>query len=242
MSESKGPTEYNIYGDESCHLEHDISNAMAIGAVCIPKSSRVKACQEIIEIKKKYGIAPSNEVKWTNARSKFIPLYIDLINYFFDSSFLSFRVLIVPDKTKLNHHKWNQTHNEWYYKMYFEMLKALIKPGNNKYNVYVDIKDTHSDFRVKKLEEVCANNIFDFDRNIVNRIQPIRSDEVQLMQLTDILIGAVCRENRDLDKDKMSPGKKAIIQHIMKRSGYKLNKSTLPSEPKFNVFVWRAGK
>ncbi|WP_445341925.1 DUF3800 domain-containing protein [Bifidobacterium sp. ESL0827] len=231
--------EYNIYGDESCHLEHDVSNAMAIGAVSIPKSKRIQACRDIIEIKGKYGVRAHNEIKWVKARHKLLPLYKDLIDYFFESRYIQFRVLVVPDKSLLNHAKWNQTHNEWYYKMYFEMLKVLLTP-NNKYNIYLDIKDTHSDYRVKQLGSVCANNMHDFTRDHIKKIQPIRSDESQLMQLTDILIGAVCRQNRDLDKSSMSPAKRELIDYIIKRSRNPLTKTTSAEEKKFNVFIWRA--
>ena len=33
-------TEYNFYCDESCHLEHDNSNVMVLGAVWCPKDKR----------------------------------------------------------------------------------------------------------------------------------------------------------------------------------------------------------
>ena len=34
--------EYNVYCDESCHLEHDNSNVMVIGAVYCPKKMEKK--------------------------------------------------------------------------------------------------------------------------------------------------------------------------------------------------------
>ena len=33
-------TEYNLYCDESCHLEHDDSDVMVLGALIIPKDKR----------------------------------------------------------------------------------------------------------------------------------------------------------------------------------------------------------
>ncbi len=38
-------TEYNLYCDESCHLEHDDSDVMVLGALIIPKDKK----QEITE-------------------------------------------------------------------------------------------------------------------------------------------------------------------------------------------------
>lgn len=232
-------TEFNLYCDESCHLENDESNCMALGAVIVPKNKRKDICLDIARIKAKHGIAADNEVKWTTARERLLPLYFDLIDYFFDNEDMAFRCLLVPNKKLLNHNKWNQSHNAWYYKMYFEMLKAVFEPTNT-YNVFIDVKDTHSSFRVSKLWDVCSNNIYDFNHEIIQNIQPIRSDEVQIMQITDILTGAVCRSQRELPEGHRNPAKAAIICRIINRSGYKLNRSTLLREKKFNYFIWRA--
>nr|DAR28587.1 MAG TPA: Protein of unknown function (DUF3800) [Caudoviricetes sp.] len=232
-------TEYNLYCDETCHLEHDDSNSMALGAVIVPKEKRKEICVRIKEIKQKHGICATNEVKWAKARDRMLPLYLDLVDYFFDDDDISFRALLIPDKNLLDHEKYNQDHNTWYYKMYFEMLKVIFDPKQS-YNVFVDIKDTHSSFRVSQLWDVCSNNMYDYDHRIIQKIQPIRSDEVQIMQLTDILIGAVCRSQRKLPEQHQSMAKRRIIERIIQRSGYKLDRSTLLKETKFNYFVWRA--
>ena len=43
--------EYNIYCDESCHLENDGINDMSIGAIWVPKSNVYKINSLIREIK-----------------------------------------------------------------------------------------------------------------------------------------------------------------------------------------------
>ena len=151
-------TEYNLYCDETCHLEHDDSNSMALGAVIVPKGKRKEICVRIKEIKQKHGICATNEVKWAKARDRMLPLYLDLVDYFFDDDDISFRALLIPDKNLLDHEKYNQDHNTWYYKMYFEMLKVVFDPRQS-YNVFVDIKDTHSSFRVSQLWDVCTITI-----------------------------------------------------------------------------------
>ena len=79
--------------------------------------------------------------------------------------------------------------------------------------------------------------MYDFSREIVERVQLVRSHEVEAMQLTDLLIGAVSYLNRGLSR---SAGKCAVVNRIRERSGYSLNKTTLFREEKFNIFVWRA--
>lgn len=230
----------NIYCDESCHLEHDGINVMGLGGLWCSKDKVKEINQRIKDIKIRNGISPTAEVKWTKVAPSKKQLYIDLINYFFDDDDLHFRGLIVPDKSVLDHECHNQTHEDFYYKMYFEMLRMIFLPAL-KYNVYVDIKDTNSTERASKLEEVCCNSIYDFSHKIIRRIQPIRSNEVQAMQLVDILLGALVYANREFEpSEKRSETKKELVELIRKRSGYALTKTTLLREEKFNIFVWEA--
>lgn len=231
---------YNLYCDESCHLEHDNSNVMGLGSIWCDTARVHEINARIAEIKKRNGVRPQAEVKWTKVAPAKLQLYIDLVNYFFDDDDLHFRVLIVPDKSCLDHERFSQTHNDWYYKMYFEMIKVVFSP-DCRYYVYIDVKDSHSAERAKKLHEVCCNDKYDFSHQIIRRVQPIRSDEVQIMQLVDILLGATTYMNRVFPQDFVqSKAKLEIIKLIRERSGYSLKKTTLLREDKYNMLVWRA--
>ena len=119
---------FNIYCDESCHLEHDKLPVMVLGAVwCLFEKAR-EIASRIREIKVKHLAPPTFEVKWSKVSPGKRELYMALLDYFFDDDDLHFRALIVPDKAKLNHEAHRQTHDEWYYKMYFDMLKVLFNP------------------------------------------------------------------------------------------------------------------
>jgi len=233
-------TLYNIYCDESCHLENDGINDMVLGAVWCPQIKVREISERIKKIKGKYQISSTAELKWSKVGPAKREIYLDILNYFFDCSDLSFRCLVVPDKKQLDHFRFNQAHDDWYYKMYFDMLKVIFNP-RDKYEVYIDIKDTNSHKKAEKLREICNNNMYDFSGNIIQRIQPIRSREVQIMQIADILAGAVCYQNRMFANDfRKSRIKLELIDLIKERSGYKLTKSTLYKEDKFNIFIWDA--
>ena len=135
-------------------------------------------------------------MKWTKISPGKLNLYKDIVNYYFDDDDLHFRAVIIPDKSKLDHHRFHQTHDDWYYKMYFDMLKVIFNPSD-RYEVYIDIKDSNSYRKAQKLREVCSNSMYDFSQSVIQRLHPIRSEEVQIMQLVDILIGAVGYENRN---------------------------------------------
>ena len=231
---------YNVYCDETCHLEHDNINVMVLGAVWCPQEKLKEINQRIRQIKQRNGVSPKMELKWTKISPAKVELYKDIINYYFDDDDLHFRAVIIPNKNKLNHKKFNQTHDEWYYKMYFDMLKVIFNPSDN-YEVYIDIKDTNSHHKANKLKEVCSNSMYDFSQRVIKRLQPIRSDEVEIMQIVDLLIGATGYENRNFpDGFEKSQAKKDIIELIKKRSGYTMTKTTLLREEKFNLLAWDA--
>jgi hypothetical protein len=227
---------YNIYCDESCHLEHDHHPAMVLGALWCP-SSKVRECNVAIrDIKARYGLNKGFEIKWTKVSPARLDFYRALIDYFFDTEHLHLRALIVPDKTKLDHAAYHQSHDDWYYKMYFDLLKVILSPGST-YQIFLDIKDSRSAIKVAKLHEVLTNSMYDFSRSIIHNLQNVHSHEIELLQLCDLLIGAVSYVNRGLSSSK---AKQELVWRIRERSGYKLTWTTLLKEEKVNLFRWKA--
>jgi len=227
---------YNIYCDESCHLEHDGQPVMVLGAVWCPIEKAREIAVRIREIKARHSLPASFEIKWVKVSPAKTQFYLDVLNYFFDDDDLHFRALIIPDKSKLRHVDFQQTHDDWYYKMYFDMLKVILDPLA-RYRIYLDIKDTRSAAKVAKLREVLSNEMYDFSRQIIEWIQTVRSHEVQVLQLTDLLIGAVSYANRGLTTNA---AKVELIERMRERSGYSLTQTTLYLERKVNLFRWRA--
>lgn len=228
-------TEYNIYCDESCHLENDGIKPMVLGCVWCPKSEKEKIYQRLREIKIKHNLPPTCELKWNAVSPSKLEYYQDVIDYFFDNSDLNFRVLVVPDKSLLNHEAFNQTHDNFYYKMYFDLLKTILNPKCS-YEIYIDIKDTQSQEKVEKLQQFLCHSAYDFERKMLRKIQQVRSHEVEIVQLADFLTGAICYVHRGLES---SSAKLELISQIRRRSGYSLLKSTLYKEDKMNIFVWK---
>ena len=227
--------EYNIYCDESCHLLHNTGKAMVLGAVWCSKSKRQEAFKRIKEIKEQYGFKPDFEIKWNKVSPAKADFYLNLIDYFFDDDDLHFRALVVPDKTILNHAAFNQDHDTFYYKMYFDLLKVILVPDCT-YNIYLDIKDTRSQHKVDELKRVLRSSQYDYHDQIIKNVQQVHSHEVELLQITDLLIGAIGYLHRGLDG---SVAKSKLINRIKERSGYSLQKSTLYKEDKMNLFIWK---
>jgi hypothetical protein len=207
---------------------------MALGAIWCNKADLNEISNSIRSIKKKHNLPAAFEIKWSKVSVAKLSFYTDLINYFFDESRLHFRAIIIPSKRKLNHSAFNQTHDEWYYKMYFRLLKQILDPSN-QFNIYIDIKDTRGNEKIEKLRDFLSKSTYDFDKTIVRKIQQVRSHETIIMQLTDLLIGALTYLHRE---SSASRAKLELIELIRKNSGHILMSSTLPKENKFNLFVW----
>ena len=114
------------------------------------------------------------------------------------------------------------------------MLKTILSPENS-YHIYIDIKDTLSQNKVNKLREVLCNNVYDFTKQMIINIQHIRSHESELLQLADLLIGAVSYKNRKLNENS---AKVIIVNSIEKKIDQSLCLSTSLFKDKFNLFVF----
>lgn len=229
-------TDFNIYCDESCHLPNDGMQTMVLGATSCPLDKTKEIAKRLREIKTKHGLHPNFEIKWGKVSNAKLQFYLDIVDYFFDDDDFIFRCVII-DKSTINHQKYDQIHDDWYYKMMFLLLKNIIRP-NAKSFIYLDKKDTQSGKKVQKLHEVLCSSQYDFQQERIKRVQIVESHHVEQMQVADLLLGALCYFNRKLQGNQ---AKNTIINRIKERSGYQLNASTLPSEFKFNIFYWRGG-
>lgn len=226
--------EYNIYCDESCHLPNDDSDIMIIGAILCPKNKIYFINREIRNVKRKYGIFEFAEIKWTKVSPSKLEMYKELIDLFFKYDFLNFRCVIATNKSKLNPKKFNLTYNEWYYRIYYLTLREMLDI-NNTFNIFIDIKDTSGQTKIKKLQDVLNRTLYDFSDSTVKHIQEVKSDQVQILQLTDLLIGAVSYSNRGLNT---SDAKEKLIDHLCEKAHRPLNYTTPKNEIKFNIFKW----
>ena len=239
---------FNIYCDESCHLEPSSNTLktqfMVIGGVACFEKKKDEAFKKIKEMKRKENFSSSFEVKWTKISKSKLKFYENFINYFFDCDFLSFRAIII-DKNQLNHKKFSQTHDDFYYKMYWQMLNWFIEQpyhsgeGQHTYHTYLDIKDTLGQKKITKLHEILSKphkNI-----NLMKKIQEVRSHEIAIMQITDLLVGAVAYANRYPSGGK-NEAKNSIVSLIQQLSKKQLRYSSSFPENKFNLFKWKGKK
>lgn len=225
----------HIYCDESCHLENDHESAMVLGAIACPANTRNRVGRDIKRLKYRHGVPATREIKWTQVSPATLAFYRDLVSLFFDDQALEFRGVVVPDKSRLNHRQFGQSHDEFYYKMWWQLLTRMVD-DESAFRVFVDIKDTHSATKLNKLHEVLRNTYYDFNSERIQSIEAVRSHDVLLVQLADVLTGLLSHYFRGIQE---SGAKQALIQFVRERSGLRMDRSTPPGARKFNLFVWR---
>jgi len=218
---------FNIYCDESTHLINDNHPFMLLGYVSIAYPQIKLAKEQIKAIKSKFNY--NGELKWTNIHSATHSMYNELIDYFFMTD-MNFRAVVV-DKSQIDETRPDYSFNDFYFRMYYQLLHHLTDLENN-YNVYFDIKDTCSHNKLHTLKDILRWN------TAIRHFQFIRSHESCFIQLADVLMGAI-NYNLRIEKGEI-PGKviakNKILEKIKTHTNISLNKTTTLSNRKFNLF------
>ena len=218
---------FNIYCDESTHLEYDGHPYMLYGYVSIA-SNQIKISKEHIKaIKEKHNY--TGEIKWVNIHEKTFEMYKELVEYFFMTD-MKFRAVIV-EKSQIDNTRPEYTFNDFYFRMYFQLLHHEINL-ENAYNIYFDIKDTCSQKKLCKLRDILKWNAS------IRNFQFIRSHESPFMQLADVLMGAInynLRIKRG-DIDGKVVAKRKIVEHINNHTDISLRCTSPLSAKKINLF------
>lgn len=213
---------FNLYCDESSHLRNDGQPYMLLAYLLVPYNQAIRHKERLFSIKREHNFF--GELKWTKVSSSQKQFYLDVIDYFFDTD-ICFRALVVK-KNQVDVHL-QEDYDTFYYKMYYQLINHKMD-YRHVYNIYLDIKDTLSTSKVKKLEEILQTKF-----GVIRNLQNIHSHESIFLQITDLILGAINYHIRGLDK---VDAKTQIIQKIQKRSGYKLAGSTPLKEDKVNLF------
>lgn len=219
-----------IFCDESNHLYTDKSDLMVLGGISCPFEEVEFVNRYIKYLKHKHNA--NHELKWTKLNNNKKDFYIELLEFFFSSINLKFNAQLIMNKSRLTHDIYNDGESDkFYYKMYYYVLNPFLQVGNN-YNIFLDYKDTNGGKRIKKLKEVISNTFYG---NIDTQFTIIHSHESQIMQLTDLLIGAIGYANRT-DIVHESIIKNSIISKIQLLSGITLTESASEWENKFRIY------
>lgn len=225
---------FDVYCDESSPevlSDRSANKYLLIGGIWMPYEERSNFKDAIKAFRKEFNY--TNEIKWNKVSPSSLGFFKALIQYFFDSEFISFRVIVIEGE-KINQIKFHGDDKELsFYKFYYQLLHHWVHRGN-EYSIFMDHKVNKELDRVGRLKEVISNaNPF----VTFNTIQAIPSKESLGIQFADFLTGAV---NGKVNNKISSSSKVEIIQLIENNLGYVIQQTSV-GERKFNVFKINLG-
>ena len=166
-------------------------------------------------------------MKWTHLSQWNYLFYSELVDLFFDRTDINFRAIIV-DKSKYIANKCGNDYDKFYYLMYYQLIYHMLDVGCN-YNIYLDIKDDLSNYRIEELKK-----ILNVQMGVIEKIQHVRSHELDILQLCDLFIGAISYNLNN--SEKSSQPKLRLIDKLKNLSRTDLENTTYKNMRKFNLF------
>jgi hypothetical protein len=228
---------FDIYCDESRQdliveksSVNDYNRFVCIGGIMMPTEKREVLKNAIKDLKEKHNLY--GELKWGNVSPNKINFYLELVDLFFgtDSS-IDFRTVVIDAKAVDNESFNDSDHELGYYKFYYQLLYHWIDV-QNEYYIFTDYKTNKDRTRLNNLKNILNRASWS---NSVKLIQAINSKESLLLQLQNILMGAVGYKFNYGVHGK-SEAKKAVVGRIEKHLGHPI-RQTGKSYKKFNIFM-----
>ena len=223
--------DFEVYCDESgleALTRKDAHQFTAIGGIWIPSEHREMLKAGMNAIKVKHGI--HGELKWNKVSPAYYDLYKDMIDFFFDSGYIRFRVIVI-EASKVDNIKFNYDDSELgFYKFYYQLLHHWIFDFNS-YSIFLDHKVNRNKGRLSELRKVLDNSNLTSE---MRSVQGLPSHQSVGIQLADMLTGLVAA--RFNGEHKEGGAKSRLLQHVEE---HHLSRQIVPTskwEEKFNVF------
>ena len=232
----------DIYIDESCQCNH---RYLVLGGIIAETHDLPAILNRISETKRTYNL--TRELKWTKVSRAYLAHYQAVVNTFFElfvEHSIHFHCLIV-DTRRVDHALYNQGSAEiGFSKFIYQLLVNKFGRMHREYapfNVYLDSRTTKQS--LDELRDILNNGIakrHDIHSRPYRRLQFRDSKESDLIQITDILIGAIgCRKNEHHLRQGASAAKIMLSDYIAKKAGLASLCDTTPYGSVFSIWNLR---
>ncbi|WP_422462589.1 MULTISPECIES: DUF3800 domain-containing protein [unclassified Endozoicomonas] len=222
-------TVFNIYCDESRHTSDPADRYAIIGALQCPMDQKRRIVHRIHSLQAKYNT--HGEFGWKRLSPNRCEFYNTMRQVFLEEACLHFRCIVV-DRTSFENETYNNGDSELgFYKMYYQMLVHWLEPGH-RYRLFLDWQQNASSSRFSDLKTILSRKLS--GRAHIQCLEPVSSHNQPLIQLADLLIGAVGYQWNGRTQSLCKHSFAADLARSLGR--VTLKASTYPGEKKFNIF------
>ena len=229
-------TVFHIYCDESRHTSDASDRFAVIGAIQCPRDDKRRIVRAIHSLKGHHKT--QGEFGWKRLSPNRIAFYQQLLSLFIEEPSLRFRCIVV-DRSRLDHKRFNKGSAELgFYKLYYQMLVHWLE-RENAYRLYLDWQQNAASHRFVDLKEILARELS--GHADILSLEPVTSHDQPMIQLADLLIGAVGYQWNGRDQVAGASQTKACFSENLSQA---LDRPTLAAgthkrEEKFNIFHWQ---
>lgn len=222
---------FEVYCDEANPDVLTSENARAqylmIGSLWLPGELRDEIKSRVSALRQRHRAW--GEIKWSKVSPNRSAFYVELIDLFISyGDSLRFRCIAV-NRNQVNLALHDNDAELGFYKFYYQLLHHWILDFNS-YRVFCDIKSNRDPKRLPILAR-CLSRA-NLTSNLES-IQSLPSQEVVLIQLCDLLLGAASSRVNGTLREGTAKG--AVVQRLELALGRPLA-PTHKTEEKFNIF------
>lgn len=189
------------------------------------------------------------ELKWTRVTNQKYAEYQSLVDLFFehaDLNRLHFKSVIF-DMHQVDYSTYHEGDEELgFYKLYYQFLLhkfgRYAKSDNHALHIFIDERSTRRKFPLRTLHGALnagIKNKYGRTADVVRQLEPRKSKEHNLMQVADVLMGAIGWHANDLgDRPEAREAKINLASYIAKKAKLASLKHGTPWGQE-NFEIWR---
>jgi len=231
---------HQIFADESCVTGH---RYMVLGGIIVEYEQSDECHSHIRRLKEQMGLR--HELKWEYVATKNVARYQKIVDLYFDltaADMLHFHALVI-DTSLLDHWRFNQGDGEiGFSKFVFQLLLKFSRVYGRsiKFDAYLDSRVTrHPLGPVRDMLNFQASKKYGMDHFPYRRLHFLDSKQSAMIQLTDILVGAIGYCTNGKDNPSISIPKSALAKHICMRAGLRSLALQTPATGRFTIWHMR---
>ena len=222
---------FSIYCDES---NIQPARYMLIGGLWVPQQYEAGLRCSLEKVRHDFNMTA--EFKWTKVSQSKLPAYKAWTDCFFQNKDIDFRCIVVNTEL-LDYRTFHKGDQELgFYKFYYQLVSRNIQP-TNLYWLYTDERNNRKKNRLEVLK-IVTNRYWMKSCSVepLRNIEPRQSNKEDILQLTDLLLGAI---GYSWNATQKSLAKIGLIEHIQNRLGWRtLRQATSPGFLRFNIWEW----